>query len=75
MSEEAMWRAVHAMREATDRANSAASRIEDATRTLQILFEDGYGGNALRLIELLEEKTVDVVTGSVNINLNKPHEG
>lgn len=42
------------LEEASKDAYRAADRIEEATRKLRELFEDGYGGNALKLIELLE---------------------
>lgn len=56
MSNEEMQRAARNLHAAADRANRAADRIEEATQQLRVLFEDGYGGNALRLIELLEEQ-------------------
>lgn len=54
MSDESMWKAVHRMEAAVDRLNQAADRAEEAARRLAHLLEDGYGGNGLRLIELLE---------------------
>lgn len=54
MSDESMWKAVHRMDAAAHSANQAADRMEEAVRRLAFMLEDGYGGNALRLIELLE---------------------
>ena len=49
-----MWRAVHRMEAAADRLSQAADRAEEAARRIAHMLEDGYGGNGLRLIELLE---------------------
>lgn len=38
-------------------ANSAADRLEEATRQIRFLTEDGYGNNVCRLIELLSKET------------------
>ena len=40
--------------EAADRAHRAADRIEEATQRLAHMFEPGYGGATLRLLELLD---------------------
>jgi len=61
MNDESMWRAVHAMNDAAEKANRAANRIEEATQQLRVLFEDGYGGNALKLIELLDDGKVETL--------------
>jgi hypothetical protein len=58
MSEEGMCRVAHAMEEAAVRAERAADRIEQATLKLTYMLEDGYGSNALKLIELLEKVQV-----------------
>lgn len=58
VNEEAMRHAARQMESAAETANRAANRIEDAVQQLRVLFEDGYGGNALRLIELLEAQQV-----------------
>ncbi len=57
MSDESMWKAVHRMEATADRMNQAADRAEEAARRIAHLLEDGYGGNGLRLIELLEAAT------------------
>lgn len=57
------WRVVHRMEVAAERCERAASTMEEASRRIAALLEDGYGGNGLKLIELLEtantEKTND----------------
>lgn len=55
MSDESMWRAVHRMEAAAEQVRREADRIEEAVRRFAVLLEDGYGGNGLRLIELLEK--------------------
>ncbi len=37
----------------------AANRIEQAATRLACIFEDGYGGNALKLIDLIENQLAD----------------
>ena len=54
MSHEEAWKAAHRLGDAADRANRAADRIEEASQKLAHMFEPGYGGAALRLIELLD---------------------
>lgn len=54
MSEDT-WKAARYLAEAADTAKRAADRLDESTRTLRHLFEDGYGGNALKLIELFEK--------------------
>jgi hypothetical protein len=55
INSEDMWRAVHRMEEATQQANQAADRLEEASRKIMFLLEDGYGGNGLRLMLALEK--------------------
>ena len=43
------------MREAAERNSLAADRIETAVHKVACLFEDGYGGNGLKLIEILSQ--------------------
>lgn len=50
------WKAVHAMQAAADKISRAAQQMEDAANRIAFLLEDGYGGNGLRLIELLEKQ-------------------
>lgn len=45
---------VHRMEEAADKMSQSADRMESAAQRIASLLEDGYGGNGLRLIELLE---------------------
>lgn len=47
------------MQDAADRAQRAAGDIEEAVRRLENIFTDGYGGNGVRLLEVM---------GSENIN-------
>lgn len=54
MNEESLWKAVHRMEEAADKSQRAAETMEQAAARIAHLFEFGYGGNGLRLIELLE---------------------
>lgn len=54
MNDESMWKAAHRMSEAADIAQRASNTIEEASRRIAFLMEDGYGGNGLRLIELLK---------------------
>ncbi len=44
------------MRDAAERMQGAANRAEEAARRIACLLEDGYGGNGLKLIELLERE-------------------
>ena len=50
------WSYVHRMEAAADRMSQAADRVEAAAQRLANMLEDGYGGNGLRLIELLERE-------------------
>lgn len=50
------WPMVHRIEEAASNMGLAADRMESAARRIAVLFEDGYGGNGLRLIELMETK-------------------
>lgn len=54
LTDENLWKAVHRLEAAADRMSQAADRAEEAARRIAVLLEDGYGGNGLRLIELLE---------------------
>ena len=57
--DEQLWKAVHRMEAAADKASQAAQTMEYAAQRIALLLEDGYGGNGLRLIELLS--TAEVV--------------
>lgn len=62
MNEEQMWKAANRMSEAADQSTRAADRMEEAAQRIAHQLEHGYGGNGVRLIELLEEtKGFDLV--------------
>ncbi len=48
-----IWKAVHRMEAAAEKASQAAQTMEHAAQRIAFMLEDGYGGNGLRLIELL----------------------
>jgi hypothetical protein len=54
ISDEYMLKAAGRMQDAAQTSSAAADRMEQAAQRLACIFEDGYGGNALRLIELLD---------------------
>lgn len=56
ISDESQLRAAARMESAAERAQDAANRMEESARRIAFLLEDGYGGNGLRLIELLEKQ-------------------
>ena len=51
---ELSWAMVHRLEEAAVKMDQAAERMEMSAQRIAFLLEDGYGGNGLRLIELLE---------------------
>lgn len=59
MSDEYMLKAAARMQDAAQTASAAADRMEQAVHRLACLLEDGYGGNGLRLIELLEKQNAE----------------
>jgi hypothetical protein len=61
MSDESMWQAVHRMDAAAERMDQAADRTNEATQRMAYMLESGYGGNGLRLIELLESAPAPAV--------------
>ena len=72
MNDDQMWKVAHCMSEAADKASRAADRMEEAMRRLACMLEDGYGGNALRLIELLEAApTRDLVLAEVKSRIDE----
>jgi hypothetical protein len=71
MDNEQAWRAARYLSDAADRATRAADRLEEVCHKLTHLFEDGYGGNALRLIELMESKSIEPQP-KLEIRLPKP---
>lgn len=54
MDEESLRRIASRMEEAADTARRAAESMSESAQRMAVIFEDGYGGNALRLIELME---------------------
>lgn len=55
INESSMWAAVHRMESASEQIARAAEEITQAVQRFAFLLEPGYGGNGLRLIELLEQ--------------------
>lgn len=55
---EISWAMVHRIEESASKMAQAADRIEYAAQRIAVLLEDGYGGNGLRLIELLETANI-----------------
>ena len=53
-----LWRITHQIKESAEKAERAADRMEAAAQRMAVMLEDGYGGNALKLIELLERAEV-----------------
>jgi len=64
MNEESMWKVVRRMDEAADKADRAATTMEQAAQRIAFLLEDGYGGNGLRLLEALESGGQDTATNA-----------
>lgn len=54
IDESSLWRAVHRIEEAERKMGQHVQQVEDAAKRIAMLLEDGYGGNGLKLIELLE---------------------
>lgn len=52
--DEQIWKAVHRMEAAAEKASQSAQMMENAAQRIAFLLEDGYGGNGVRLIELLD---------------------
>ena len=59
MDGDGLWRGVHRMEAAADKAQQAARAMESAAQRITQLLENGYGGNGLRLIELLEQARIE----------------
>lgn len=51
---ESMRHSANTIEQASERMGRAAQQMEDAATRIAHLLEGGYGGNGLRLIELLE---------------------
>jgi hypothetical protein len=60
MSEQA-FRAAQMMQSAADDARRASNSISESVDRLRPLFEDGYGGIAFRLVELLEAENLRIM--------------
>jgi len=50
------------MEAAAQQADRAADRMEAAAQRIAFLLEDGYGGNGLKLIELLESAATEAAS-------------
>ena len=69
---ESMHRSANTAVDAADRMTRAAQRMEDAATRIAHLLEDGYGGNGLRLIELLEcVQSPELALGTVKTDLQE----
>ena len=55
MDESRLRAAVHRIEEAAERSSRAAEQMDQAAQRIAFMLEPGYGGNGLRLIELLEQ--------------------
>jgi hypothetical protein len=53
LSDEEMRRTANRIENAVEEARKQADRIDDLVWRLEKIFTDGYGSNALRLIDLL----------------------
>lgn len=56
IDENRLWAAVHRMEAASERAIQASEQMDQAAQRIAFMLEPGYGGNGLRLIELLEQQ-------------------
>ncbi|MHB0965333.1 MAG: hypothetical protein ACYC36_02655 [Bellilinea sp.] len=54
IDEESLRRIANRMEEAADTARRAAESMSESAQRMAVMFEHGYGGNAERLIELME---------------------
>lgn len=63
ISDEGQKHAAHGMQQAAQQAATAIANLDSLTLRLEFLFKDGYGGNAIRLIELLERMQLPSKTG------------
>jgi hypothetical protein len=59
ISDEYQMKAAALMQDAAERMERAAASIDESARRIAHLLEDGYGGNGLRLIELLEKQKTE----------------
>jgi hypothetical protein len=55
ISDESQIKAACIMRDAAEQMSRAADQMEFAAHRIGVLFEDGHGGNGLRLIGVLEK--------------------
>jgi coenzyme F420-reducing hydrogenase alpha subunit len=58
IDEESLRRIANRMEEAAETARRAAESISESVQRMSVMFEDGYGGNALKLIELMETEKI-----------------
>ena len=65
IDESRLWAAVHRMEAAAERAIQAAEQMDQAAQRIAFMLEPGYGGNGLRLIELLEQLSAGSQGGDV----------
>ena len=54
IDEEGLRRIASRMEEAADTARRAAESMSESAHRMVVMFEHGYGGNAERIIELME---------------------
>ena len=59
ISDEGQMQAARVMRDAADKTMRAAEIMDEASRALRVLLEDGYGGNGLLLLEALRSAALD----------------
>jgi hypothetical protein len=59
ISDEYQMKAANKMQDAAERMERAAATAEAAAQRIAFLLEDGYGGNGLKLIELLEKQKTE----------------
>lgn len=63
---EVTWAMVHRIEDSAARISSAADRAEAAASRIAYMLEDGYGGNGLKLIELLEQAEQTIMDQTTN---------
>jgi hypothetical protein len=56
ITDEGQMRAARLMMDAAEKAARAADTMEQAVRRLEVLVEDGYGGNVPKLLEALAKQ-------------------
>lgn len=71
MDDSSLWRAVHRIEDAERKIGHHAQQAEDAAQRIAHLLEDGYGGNGLKLIELLLDGPITIVNNVATNNLGE----